>query len=143
MATPYSLVFKRALFKIKDRNLSSMSSVDQQTILYQYMLSSLADFEHKCKEDLSSRDDIMYEFKADLSNEVIEILASGISYYWYVAQTMDEKHFKNKLSTKDYTYFSPANLLREMNEKLKTARDEYKHRIINYTYDHGNVSMQD
>ena len=50
--------------------------------------------------------------------------------------------YQNKLSTKDYQYFSPANLMREVQTLRESVRTEYKHRIISYTYDHGDIAME-
>lgn len=141
MATPYSDIFERALFKVKDIKLGEMSESQRHYILRQYLSSAVADFNAKCSKDLDDRDDIVEEFTADLSNEEREILALGIAYYWLSAHIMDRNLLRNKISTKDYQYFSPANLMREINEMRSDIRKDYKHRIIDYTYDHGDLSM--
>lgn len=141
MATPYQDIFGRALFRLSDTKLAQLHCFDQQTILSKYMKSAIADFQNKCEIDLSNRNEEEEIFNEDIPEEVQEILALGISYYWLSAQVLNNELLKNKLSTKDYTYFSPANLLRESTALRKEVQTEYKHRIINYTYDHGNLSM--
>ena len=44
------------------------------------------------------------------------------------------------MSTKDYTYFSPANLLRESQTLRDSLRKEYRDRIVQYTYHHGDIA---
>lgn len=141
MATSYDEIINRAIFRINDSKLARLNEADQRFILQKYMDSAIADFQNKCDIDLSNRDN-SDGFAEDLNNEVQEILALGISYYWLSAQILNSELLKNKLSTKDYSYFSPANLMRELQTLRETVRDEYKHRIINYTYDHGNISME-
>ena len=143
MGTPYSVIFGRALFRLTDTKLAQLTEAEQQYILKQYMNSAIADFELKCQTyDLSKRDDVTGEFDEVLDNEVIEILATGISYYWLSAQIMNRELLRNKLSTKDYTYFSPANLMRELSSLRSKVRTEYKHLITHYTYNHGDLTLE-
>ena len=163
MSTPYTAIFNRAIFRLSDAKLARMNCQDQQFILGQYLESAVSDFCTKCKVDLSERvEDMSIDegsvdgltsynttnqidqpgFVADLSAEEQEILALGISYYWLSAQIMNSELLKNKLSTKDYQYFSPANLMREVQTLRESVRTEYKHRIISYTYDHGDIAME-
>lgn len=141
MATPYESIYERALFKVKDLKLGQMDESQRRYVLRQYLNSSVADFCTKCDKDLDDRDDVVEEFTADLTNEEQEILALGIAYYWLSAKIMDRELIRNKISTKDYQYFSPANLMREINTMRESVRQEYKHRLVDYTYDHGDLSM--
>lgn len=140
MATPFQNVYSRALFRLRDTKLVRLNEADQEYILHQYLLSAIGDFQTKCLMDLTMRSN--EAFDDDLSDEEQEILALGISYYWLSAQVLNNELLKNKLSTKDYTYFSPANLLRESAELRDQVRKEYKSRITHYTYDHGNLAME-
>lgn len=141
MATPYSDVYERALFKVKDIKLAELCESQRRYVLKNFLYSAISDFSNKCKKNLERRDDNTEEFSEDLTNEEKEILALGVAYYWLSAQVMNRELLKNKLSTKDYSYFSPANLMREVNEFRADVRKEYKHRITNYTYDHGDLAM--
>ena len=66
-----------------------------------------------------------------------------MSVHWTDAQMHDKEMLRNKMSSKDYQYFSPANLIREANTMRKQFMTEYRHRIINYTYDHGDLDMSE
>lgn len=163
MSTPYTAILNRAIFRLSDEKLARMNCVDQQFILRKYLESAVSDFQNKCSSDLSERiensgilpsdettgdntsmiDRNQQEgFVADLTDEEQEILALGVSYYWLSAQIMNTSLLKNKLSTKDYQYFSPANLMRETQTLRESVRTEYKHRIIDYTYDHGDLTLE-
>lgn len=140
MSTPYSDILDRAMFRFADTQLARMNSADQSYILQKYLESAIADFQTKCQDDLTLRDE--EGFEADLNNEVQEILALGVSYYWLSAKIMNSELLKNKLSTKDYSYFSPANLMREVQTLRDSVRKEYRDRVIRYTYDHGDVTLE-
>lgn len=141
MGTPYSDIYDRAIFRVSDVRMARLNDEDKKFVLRKYMDSAISDFSNKCLQDLNDRDEENECFKVDLTNEEQEILALGISYYWLSSQILNGELLKNKLSTKDYTYFSPANLVRETNTLRNDVRTEYKHRIVNYTYDHGNLTL--
>ena len=56
-------------------------------------------------------------------------------YYWLNPKVLNSENLKNVLNTKDFSLFSPADLLK----KLQTLRDsmykEFRQNIINYSYD--------
>lgn len=141
MGTPYSDIYDRAIFRVSDVRMARLNDEDKKFVLRKYMDSAISDFSNKCLQDLNDRDEENECFNVDLTNEEQEILALGISYYWLSSQILNGELLKNKLSTKDYTYFSPANLVRETNTLRNDVRTEYKHRIVNYTYDHGNLTL--
>lgn len=103
-------------------------------------MSAQADFEKMCRIDLSQIDTDYKEYKVDLDNEVIEILALGIAYYWVSSKVLDSTNLSNSLSVKDYSFFSPANLLREMTEFRNSLYKEYRRKMTEYTYYAGNIA---
>lgn len=140
MATSYSKIYERAIFRFRDYDFMKLNDADIGEVLKMYMRSAIADFAPICKEDLWNRDDDNDVFKTDISEWVQEILASGIAYYWLSSKVMDQEALRNSLSTKDYTYFSPANLLRESQEFRNQVRKEYRDNITKYTYRHGDIA---
>ena len=79
MATPYSSIYERALFRLSDTKLARLNDADKEYILERHMKSAIADFQNKCLVDLTDRDENQKEFRSDLDDEVQEILALGIS----------------------------------------------------------------
>lgn len=165
MSTPYKDILDRAIFRFSDLKLARMNEADQYFILQKYLESAVSDFQNKCAVDLTQRiEDQQVDsvsggisdyasigsaesvsaggFVEDLDGEEQEILALGVSYYWLSAQILNSELLKNKLSTKDYQYFSPANLMREIQTLRDAVRKEYRDRIVRYTYDHGDVAME-
>ena len=139
MGTLYSTIYQKALFRIKDYSLAELSEEEVSRILNFYLNSAISDFSPLCKENLKQSPDAPESFEDELSAEVQEILALGISFYWLSAQVLNEDVLRNSLSTKDYTYFSPANLLREMQTLRDEVRKEYRQKMYIYTYRQGDI----
>ena len=140
MSTPYQRIYERAAYRFKDYDFLSMNEAEISDVQHAYLNSVIGDFESLCKENLSDRDELTNCFNADLSNEVQEILALGIAYYWVSSQVLNEDLFNDRMSTKDYSFFSPANLLREAHDVKNTVYKEYQGKMTLYSYRHGNIS---
>lgn len=140
MSTPYSDIFKRAVYRFKDYDYLRMSDDEIHEVMSSFLRSAIADFAPVCQDYLYDVDETLAQFNVDLGLEVQEILATGIAFYWTSARILDQELLRNSMSTKDYTYFSPANLLRESQALRDSLRKEYRDRIVQYTYHHGDIS---
>lgn len=140
MATSYNEIYQRAIFRFRDYDFMQMDDSVVGDVMGHFMRSAIADFAPICQEDLWTRDEEKKEFACDLSEWVQEILAAGIAYYWLSSKVMDQEALRNSLSTKDYTYFSPANLLRESQEFRNQVRKEYRDSITKYSYRHDDIA---
>ena len=138
--TSFEEIYDRALSRFRDYTWLKYSDEDKAFLLRNYLAMAQADFAPMCSEDLDDYDEEAGRYNITLSNEVISILAVGISYYWLDARIMNSEVLRNYMSTKDYTYFSPANLLREMTTLRTQAWDEYQHRMIRYTYHEADIA---
>lgn len=139
MATPYSKIYEAATFKFMDYDFLKLNEDERSEILKRYLKSSVSDFIDICKTDLSLYSELTDSFDEDLSEGEIEILASGIAYYWVKARTLNIELLRNELSTKDWTYFSPANLAREVNALRESYKKEYYQAIKLYSYRNGDI----
>lgn len=132
--TQYSVIYDRAIFKIKSQRLLSMALVDRTAVMLQFLQSAIVDFADECKFDLSARNDSSGYFEVDLGEKEIEILAYGVAYYWAMGNALNEKNMKNVMSPKDYQSFSPANLLKELENVRQNLKHEFLGRINAYSY---------
>lgn len=139
MGTPFTTIYAAAVFRFTDPRLVELFDEYKEEILCQYLYSACADFVDICAYDLTDIDTATQSFNARLDNKCIEILAAGVAFYWLSAQTLDERLLKNKMSTKDYTFFSPANLLASMTELRSQVEHAYRMAIINYSYEIGDI----
>ena len=75
-----------------------------------------------------------------LDDEVIEILSLGIAFYWLSYKALNSELLKNVLNSKDYYYYSPANLLKEVQTLRKTLRDEFNSKMRQHSYNENTIS---
>ena len=108
-------------------------------MLKHYLLSAISDFQHSCSVDITKYDLELEQFDNELDNEMVEILAMGILYYWLSANAMNKELFKNRIHSSDYNSYSPANLLKEMREIRDSIEQEYKGKINTYSFRHGSI----
>jgi hypothetical protein len=140
MATSYDTIHNRAIGKISDDGLAKYDTTTRQEILDDYLKSATFDFLHACTNyDLSDCDDSERQFTDDLSGEVIEILATGEAYYWCLPKVNNAENFYNLISTKDASFFSPANLLDKMITLKESLETDFKRKINLYTFHVGKI----
>lgn len=138
--TSFETIYNRAITKFRDYTWLKYSDEDKEFLLRNYLRAAQSDFAPICLENLEDYDDEVGAFNITLSNQVIDILASGVSYYWLDAKIMNSENLRNYMSTKDYQYFSPANLLREMTALKDMAWKEYNRRMTMYGYFKANIT---
>ncbi len=134
MATPFSEIYSRAIFRFADYKFLEQDILTREAVLEKYLFSAKTEFQKVCKVDLSQYDRELQQFDVDLGDEEKEILSLGIAYYWLSARTLNSENLKNRLNSKDYYYYSPANLLKEVQTLRKTVRDEFYSRMRQYSY---------
>ena len=139
MATSYSTILDRAQFRVSDYDALKQTFQMHYDVMRKHLMSAAADFAPYCRFDLNDRDDALAQFNADLDDECVEILACGVAAYWLSALVMNTDLLQNRLSTKEFSYFSPANLLNAASTLRKETRKEFRSEIIQYTYRHGNI----
>lgn len=139
MATPFTAIYDRAVYRISDSTLLKMSAEDAESVLEKYLFSAQARFKNVCRIDLTDRDDEAKQYNNTLDDECIEILSLGVAYYWLSAKVLRVELLRNTLSTKDFTTFSNANLLREASVLRDTVKKEFIGAINAYSYYDGSI----
>lgn len=120
--TKYSVIYSVFFSKIRDYDLTKLQEVDLDILLTDYLNRAITRF-NSCSKDLSKRDDILKCFKEFLSFEEIEILACHMVCCWLESKLNDLDLLRNTLNTTDFSFFSPANL-------LKTVSDRYNESVL-------------
>lgn len=134
MATPFTDIYDRAIFRFADYDFLKQDIQTREDVLEKYLISAKTDFVNVCKVDLGTYDILLRQFDEDLDDDEIEILALGISFYWISYKALDSKALKNVLNSKDYYYYSPANLLNEVQSLRETIRSEFYSKMRRYSY---------
>lgn len=140
MSTPYSAIHNIAIGKFMDFDMLKFNEDDREEILNRFLKSAIVDFLPICKEDLSTRDEGLQEFAADLPDDVMEILAAGEAYYWLKPRVNNLENFRNLMSTKDFSFFSNANLLNALQALSAQLENEFRRKMYLYSYRKADMS---
>lgn len=130
----YSKIFELFKDKITDYDLLQFTEELQSNILCNLLRKSCAKFRRICKTDLSNRDDEAMTFGCELAEEEIDILTEWMVYEWLTPYLNNSENLRNKLSTKDFSMFSPANLLSTIQNVHKESRKRAKSIMNEYSY---------
>lgn len=139
MATPFTDIYARAIFRFADYDFLKQDIQTREDVLERYLISAKTDFYRICKVDLTDCDMEAKQFNEDLDDEIIEILSLGISFYWLSFKALNSELLKNVMNSKDYYYYSPANLLKEVQTLRETLRGEFNSRMRKYSFNNNTI----
>ena len=142
MATPYQIVYDRALQKCTDYDLVALPDVELTEMLHSWLLSAIAKF-RQCKHDLKDRDDELAQFNSDLDDEEIEILAIMIVREWLQPQLRSSLLTRQVFSDKESSFFSQAAHLKELMDMDNSLKVEAQKLMRDYTYKSTNDYFSD
>lgn len=134
MATPYDVIHARAIAKISDYDVLKFDEDTRTKIFDEYLLSAQIEFQRLCKINLTDKNTELRQYNNDLDEEVIEILATGEIYYWLIPKVLNTENLYNVLNTKDFSMYSPANLLKELQALKDSFWKDFKRKMYLYTY---------
>lgn len=140
MATPFENIYARCRGRIRDYDKEGYT--DELFAQSERDLLTLAidDFVDTCKSNLSDYDDELEQFNDDLSRKEQNILSLSMMVHWLEPYIYNSDALRNAMSTKDFTFFSPANLLEKMSD-LYTASLNNLHAEMNmYSFRVNDVS---
>ncbi|HEY8888939.1 MAG TPA: hypothetical protein VIM70_01595 [Clostridium sp.] len=131
--TPYSDIYDLFSGMTSDYEFLSLSSDIQNEILEGWLLSSIGEFS-KCKIDLSDRDKVLKQFNLELTDKEKGILAKLLVVEWLNPKLYTIENLRNNLSSKDFSMFSPANLLKEIRQTHTLATVTANRMITSYLH---------
>ena len=137
MATDFSVVYGSFLSKVTDTDLSDMTEEDANSVMSDLLKQATVKFSESCKKDLS--DVTTTGFVSDLDDYEIDILSELMVEAWYKPRINYTDLLRNKLSTKDFTTFSPANLQKENRESYELAHKRARSMINEYSFRMNNI----
>lgn len=139
MGTQFSDIYDRAIFRFADYDFLKQHEEMREDILEKYLISAKTEFQRVCNTDLDDCDMVNKCFNQTLDDEVIEILALGIAFYWVSYKALNGELLKNVLNSKDYYFYSPANLLKEVQSLRTTLKDEFQSRMRLHSYNDSTI----
>lgn len=129
MPTPYSDVFNIFLSQIQDYDFLEQCTDITERDLNSYLKRVLARSQDMVFNvtgiDLKQRDDTAQEFAEDLPDEVVDLMVTGMEYYWVNSKVNNTENMRNAMSTRDFSFFSPPNLLLRLRELRQDMEDRW------------------
>ena len=132
MATEFDTVYGTFLAKVSDYDLADMVETDAKAIMSDYMKQAIGKFSESCKKDLMNV--TQTSFVDDLTYFEIDIISELMVEAWCKPRLYNLDLLRNKLSTKDFTTFSPANLLDKIREVYEQSHKRARSMINEYSF---------
>jgi hypothetical protein len=145
MGVSYDVFTQAFLMKVTEYDFLGRESADNEQIVDGYMKRAISEFKKICKYDLTSTaDDELREFFVSIPDEDIDelanIISEGMLVQWLKPYLYRQENLQNVLNTKDFTSYSPAELLNRIRESYEMARKNYISMMREYSYDHGDLA---
>lgn len=144
MGVSYDVFTGAFLAKVTEYEFGNMDAFNRTHMVDSYMKAACAQFNKVCAYDLSSYDDIIREFDVDIPDadldEIADIVSDGMVVQWLKPYTYRQENLENVLSTRDFSTYSPAELLNRVCSVYNGAKSDFTSMMRGYSYDHGDLS---
>lgn len=137
MATEFSVIYGSFLSKVTDNDLADMTEEAANIVMSDLLQQAIVKFSESCKKNLADTDST--GFLDDLDIYEVDILSELMVEAWYKPHLNFTELLRNKLSTKDFTTFSPANLQKENRESYELAHQRARSMINEYSFRMNNI----
>ena len=135
MGTKYTYIFEEFKDKITDSDLLLLTRDLQIEMLVAYMSKAISRCKRICSTvDLANRSDEVLEFHIQVPEEVVDIITEWMIVFWLKPYLNNLENLRNALSTKDFSVFSPANLLEKVSNRYELARQHARSLMNEYSY---------
>jgi len=134
--TTYKEVFDEFKDGITDPELLEFAKELHDNILNAIMRKAIAKCNRITKKtvDLSLADDELMQFPFIIPGEVMDILIEWMTVFWLKPYVNNIENLRNAISTKDFSVFSPANLLEKIGDRYDKSRKYAKSLTNEYSY---------
>lgn len=145
MSVPYDLFTGAFLSKVSEFNFLQLKEKDRTTIVDEYMKRALSSFRKNCKYDLfTTSNDATRFFEVDIPDadidEIVDIVSDGMLVQWLKPFMYSQELLQNVLNTKDFTTYSPAELLMRVGNAYNKTQRDYIQKIREYSFNHGDLT---
>ncbi len=134
--TAYTIVIDKFVGMIREFHFTALTEEERDTLVISLMNTACAKFSDDCRQDLSKRNEEGTAFEADLTDEEIDIICNYMMCEWMKPYLYSSELLRERLSTKDFNTYSPANLIDKMNVLYKDTVKKARLLAINYSYAH-------
>lgn len=144
MSVSYDLFTKAFLDKVTEYDFIRLDQYDRDSIVTGYMKRACAQFNKICKYDLVTGDDAVRELDDtipdDELDEIVDIVSEGMLVQWMKPYFYKAENLENVLNTKDFTAYSPAELLYRITDAYNQAKRDFTNMMREYSYNHGDLT---
>ena len=143
MSVPYDVFTDAFLSKITEYDFVNMRDFERNGLIDGYMKRAIASF-RKMYDLSSTGDDILRVFDVDIPDEdldeIADIVSEGMLVQWMKPYTYKQESLESVLNTKDFTTYSPAELLMRIGNAYAAARKDFTNMMREYSYNHGDLT---
>lgn len=144
MSVSYDVFSGAFLAKVTEYDFP-IRDYDRNQIIDGYMKRAIAEFKNVCEYDLSTTgDDKIREFDVDVSDvdldELADIISEGMLVQWMKPYIYKQENLENTMSTRDFSTYSPAELLLRIRDAYNGARRHFTVMMREYSYNHGDLT---
>lgn len=145
MSVPYDIFTGSFLSKISEFEFINIPEENRISIVDGYMKRAISAFKQICKYDLvSTGNDDTREFSVCIPeesiDEIVDIVSDGMVVQWLKPYVYRQELLENVLNTKDFTTYSPAELLMRVGNAYEKAQKDYTQAIREYSYNNGDLT---
>lgn len=145
MSVPYHKFTDAFLSKVTEFDFIRLSEYERNHLIDGYMKRAIANFKKNCKYDLTTTaDDMVREFDVEIEDddldEIVDIVSEGMLVQWMKPYTYKQENLESILNTRDFTTYSPAELLLRISDAYKSAQKIYTNMMREYSYNHGDLT---
>ncbi len=145
MSVLYDKFTDAFLSKVSEYEFVNMRDFERNGLIDGYMKRTIASFRKICKYDLSTTgDDVIREFGIEIPDgdleEIADIISEGMLVQWMKPYTYKQENLENVLNTKDFTTYSPSELLLRIGNAYATAQKNFTNMMREYSYNHGDLT---
>lgn len=143
MSVSYDVFTGAFLSKVTDYDFP-MRDYERNGMIDGFMKRSIAAFKSINLYDLSTTaDDVLREFDVDIPGEDIDeladIISEGMLVQWLKPYVYRQEALSNVLNTRDFSTYSPAELLLRVRETYNDAKRTHTSMMREYSYVHGDL----
>lgn len=145
MSVSYDLFTGAFLAKISEFEFLQLPTAYRTDLIDGYMKRAVAEFKHICVYDLmNAMNDETREFTINIEDddidEIVNIVSEGMVVQWLKPYIYRQELLENSLNTKDFTTYSPAELLMRVGNAYKDSQKDYLQMTREYSYNHGDLT---
>ena len=141
----YDIFTEAFLGKVSEYDFLKLDEYDRTGLVDGFMKRALANFRKNCAYDLfTTGDDLIRSFDIDIPNadldEIADIVSEGMVVQWLKPYVYKQELLQNTLNTRDFTTYSPAELLLRVGNAYGKAQKDFVNMIREYSYNHGDLT---